>query len=347
MKNFFIVFLFSYFLFNGIILNAVASGPPPGVLQSGAVTTGHCTSWVGNNSIQDAGSACGSGASVSVTSASNDIVITPSPGTGSFTVGSAQQINAQGTAATYTILSTDMGKTITHNKATAVADSLPTAGGAGFEAGKSFCVINLGVGTVTITPVSGTINLSATLPLTTGQGGCLTSDGSNYTAFLGAATGAGSGTVTSVSVTTANGVSGSVATSTTTPAITLTLGAITPTSVAASKTVTCAVVPITVNTGAFATDVSTGCTFVGTPTHSASTAMSAPTNPVDGQKIIYTIAQDSTGSGTIAWNVIFDFGTSGTPTLTTTANKHDLIGFQYNATAVKWNYLGSQLGFAN
>lgn len=40
-----------------------------------------------------------------------------------------------------------------------------------------------------------------------------------------------SGTVTDLSVVTANGVSGSVATSTTTPAITLTLGAITPTSV--------------------------------------------------------------------------------------------------------------------
>lgn len=41
----------------------------------------------------------------------------------------------------------------------------------------------------------------------------------------------GSGSVTSVSVVTANGVSGSVATSTTTPAITLTLGAIAPSSV--------------------------------------------------------------------------------------------------------------------
>ncbi len=39
------------------------------------------------------------------------------------------------------------------------------------------------------------------------------------------------GTVTTVSVVTANGVSGSVATPTTTPAITLTLGAITPTSI--------------------------------------------------------------------------------------------------------------------
>jgi hypothetical protein len=42
----------------------------------------------------------------------------------------------------------------------------------------------------------------------------------------------GGGTVTSVSVTTANGVSGTVATATTTPAISLTLGDITPTSVA-------------------------------------------------------------------------------------------------------------------
>lgn len=46
--------------------------------------------------------------------------------------------------------------------------------------------------------------------------------------------GGGSGTVTSVSVTTANGVSGSVATATTTPAITLTLGAITPSAIQVS-----------------------------------------------------------------------------------------------------------------
>lgn len=46
------------------------------------------------------------------------------------------------------------------------------------------------------------------------------------------------GTVTSVSVTTANGVSGSVANPTSTPAITLTLGAITPSSVVASGNVT-------------------------------------------------------------------------------------------------------------
>ena len=47
----------------------------------------------------------------------------------------------------------------------------------------------------------------------------------------GSGGGGGSGTVTSVAVTTANGVSGTVANPSTTPAISLTLGAITPTSV--------------------------------------------------------------------------------------------------------------------
>ncbi|MBK8477791.1 MAG: tail fiber domain-containing protein [Opitutaceae bacterium] len=50
--------------------------------------------------------------------------------------------------------------------------------------------------------------------------------------------GGGSGTVTTVSITSANGISGTVAAPTITPAITLSLGAITPASVAAAGTVT-------------------------------------------------------------------------------------------------------------
>jgi hypothetical protein len=57
-------------------------------------------------------------------------------------------------------------------------------------------------------------------------------DGAAWVAVGGG--GGGSGTVTSTSIVTANGISGSVATATTTPAITLTLGDITPTSVAAT-----------------------------------------------------------------------------------------------------------------
>lgn len=59
----------------------------------------------------------------------------------------------------------------------------------------------------------------------------------NLVSFAGGG-GGGSGTVTSVSVTTANGVSGTVSNPTTTPAISLSLGAITPSSVAATGTVT-------------------------------------------------------------------------------------------------------------
>jgi len=76
---------------------------------------------------------------------------------------------------------------------------------------------------------SWSVGSSGTAYGTTGQ--VLTSAGDAPPAWQTPAT---NGTVTNVSVTTANGVSGSVATSTTTPAITLTLGAITPSSVDSS-----------------------------------------------------------------------------------------------------------------
>jgi hypothetical protein len=86
----------------------------------------------------------------------------------------------------------------------------------------------------TLSGVSLTSQVSGTLPVTSGGTGA--TNAATARSNLGAGT--GNGTVTSVSVTTANGVSGSVASSTTTPAITLTLGAITPTSVVSSGDVT-------------------------------------------------------------------------------------------------------------
>lgn len=114
----------------------------------------------------------------------------------------------------------------------------------------------VGQGAVPVTKSTGILDISL---LATG-----TPDGTKFVRDDGTlqAAGGGSGTVTSVSVVTANGVSGSVATATTTPAITLTLGAIAPTTVNG--------VTITTSTGTFTLasgktfTVSNTLTFTGT-----------------------------------------------------------------------------------
>lgn len=90
--------------------------------------------------------------------------------------------------------------------------------------------------------ISATIGVSSgpalNSPVSIAQGGTGASTLAGAQANLGITGGGGSGTVTSVSVTTANGISGTVATATTTPAITLVLGAITPSSINTSGTIT-------------------------------------------------------------------------------------------------------------
>lgn len=99
-----------------------------------------------------------------------------------------------------------------------------------------------------------------TLPTTDGDSGdFLQTDGNGVMSWAAAG---GSGTVTDVSVVTANGVSGSVATSTTTPAITLTLGAITPTTVN-GLTITSSTGTLTITNGK-TLSVSNTLTFTGT-----------------------------------------------------------------------------------
>lgn len=109
--------------------------------------------------------------------------------------------------------------------------------------------VNVSGGTTGLTTSGGPITTSGTITL----GGVLAvaSGGTGATTAAAALTSLGAypasnpnnytsngGTVTTVSVTTANGVSGTVTNPTTTPAISLALGAITPTSVAASGNVT-------------------------------------------------------------------------------------------------------------
>jgi len=112
--------------------------------------------------------------------------------------------------------------------------------------------------------------INALLPSQTGASGKnLQSDGTNVSFVADAG-----GSVTSVSVTTANGVSGTVATSTTTPAISLTLGAITPTSVAATGAVTGSNLSGT-NTGNQTITLTGGVTGSGTGSFAATVVTNA------------------------------------------------------------------------
>ena len=138
---------------------------------------------------------------------------------------------------------------------------------------------------------SGTITLGGVLAVASGgtgattEAGALTSLGAypasnpnNYTS--------NGGTVTSVSVTTANGVSGTVSNPTTTPAISLALGAITPSSVAASGNVT----------GANLLGNNTGdqtITLTGDVTGTGTGSFAATIGP---KKVTYSKIQDASGT---------------------------------------------------
>lgn len=162
--------------------------------------------------------------------------------------------------------------------------------------------------------------------LTAGSGISVT----NGNGFISIAATGGSGTVTSVSVTTANGVSGSVATSTTTPAITLTLGAITPSSIVSAGNVSYTgqsfgnVFTLT-DASTIAWNMNSG--GIASVTLGASRIMGAPTNIQAGGTYALRVIQDATGSRLITWNAAFKWPSGTAPTLSTAANAVDLVTF--------------------
>jgi hypothetical protein len=91
-------------------------------------------------------------------------------------------VNAQ-TGTSYTIADTDMGKLVTFNNGSAVTVTLPAATTAGFGTYHEFKVLNLGAGTVTITPTTSTINGGATKTYAQNASGSIRSDSTNYFAY--------------------------------------------------------------------------------------------------------------------------------------------------------------------
>lgn len=105
----------------------------------------------------------------------------------------------------------------------------------------------------------------------------------------------GNGTVTSVSVVSANGVSGTVANSTTNPAITLSLGAITPSSVAATGAVSGANLTGT-NTGDQAITLTGQVTGSGSGTFATTIASNTVTNANFRQSAPLSVVGNNTNS---------------------------------------------------
>lgn len=127
----------------------------------------------------------------------------------------------------------------------------------------------------------------------------------------------GSGTVTSVSVTTANGVSGSVATSTTTPAISITLGAITPTSVTASGLLASA-------TGLTLEETGAGTDLITIQAPASITAGYTLTLPVDDGTPSQFL--QTNGSGVLAWTTVGGGGDMLASTYDPAAIAQQLVG---------------------
>lgn len=130
-----------------------------------------------------AGACAGSGGGGTVTSVDASGGVETASGsavTTSGTIRASMLVNAQ-TGTTYTIVSGDRGKLVTLSNASAIAVTLPQAGGT-FPAGWYAMLSNIGTGTVTVTPTTSTISGAATITLETGEWALITSDGTNYNA---------------------------------------------------------------------------------------------------------------------------------------------------------------------
>jgi hypothetical protein len=70
-------------------------------------------------------------------------------------------------------------------------------------------------------------------------------------------------------------------------------------------------------------------------------------NPTAGWTYCLGVIQDGTGSRTLTWPASFDWGTTGAPTLTTTASKRDRITlFCTDAATPKFDAFLSGKGFS-
>ena len=159
-------------------------------------------------------------------------------------------------------------------------------------------------------------------------------------------TGLSNGSVTTVSIVTAHGISGTVVNPTTTPAITLTLGAITPTSVAASGTISGSNLS-GVNTGNQTITLTGDVTGAGTGSFPATLAtVNATTGTFGSGTSIPQFTVDSKGRITNVTNVPVSIGTG---TVTSVSGTGTVSGITLSGTVTSSGNLtlGGSLSLTN
>lgn len=72
-----------------------------------------------------------------------------------------------------------------------------------------------------------------------------------------------------------------------------------------------------------------------------------PSNPTDGQKIVFQVTQGGQGSNTLTFGSAYEFGAGlPQPTLSTAVGSTDLLAFIYNSAKGSWLFAAYVLGFA-
>lgn len=184
-----------------------------------------------------------------------------------------------------------------------------------------YVIKNSGTGIITINAAGpGTIDGASSVTLSNQNSSYIfQSDALNGWKIIGSyvTAVAATGSVTNVSVVTANGVSGSVANPTTTPAITLTLGAITPSSVSSSGAIT-------------------GTTLAGTLVTAAQ-----PNITSVGTLTILTVSGSTTTSGIVNTGVITSTsGSIGTAAFVSVGSSANNGRYQMGSANVNYNIRG-------
>lgn len=119
------------------------------------------------------------GAGVSLTTASSNLAFSPSTITATGTINTAYLVRSVSGTTDSITCSTDGGKLVIYTNSGTKAVTVPQATGS-CGIGASFDVQNPGAGTATLTPTTGTVNGSPTLPVAQNRGCSLVSDGTNW-----------------------------------------------------------------------------------------------------------------------------------------------------------------------